>query len=199
MALPNNGASEGLGRATRIPAVSSGIYLPKLKRTIKHEDFPYVDTRIVRMVISGEYDVRFRLGDRALPLDSTETEEAYPVGTRTCPEDCTSINVWGLQENATATELLSVCQGFGAIADIKLSIPEADRDEAWATIRFVERLSAQLAQTSLHRTMLHGKVRHTQGLVCCTASMTIWTFWGRCWDMCAVLISLGLTVIVLLL
>ncbi len=148
--------------------MSSWIHLPKLKHTIKPEDFPYVDARFVRFVISGEFDMRMRLGARALPLDSPDTEGPYAVGTRTCPQDCSSINVWGLKHYSTEKELVSLCQGFGAIADIKLFIPEADCNEAWATISFVERLSAQMAQASLHRTKLHGKVRQQQGLVWCT-------------------------------
>jgi hypothetical protein len=171
VALPSGGAVGWPGHAT--PDVS-GFYsrsdLAAGRVKPRREDFPRVDARIVRMVLSGEFPVRERLGSFAVESEGPETsgEEApCPVGTRPCPEDCTSINVWGLSQMTTEEDLLCLCRKFGVVSGLEISTPKSGGDEAWALVGFRDRRAAQLAQATLHRTEIHGKVCCKQGVALC--------------------------------
>jgi hypothetical protein len=120
--------------------------------------FPEVDVLYVDRVISGKYNLRNSFMNPALFASDDEMSEPCPVGTGPCPENCRDINLWGLSEEVTEEELLSLCREFGAVANVQLVKPKADGDLGCATVTFEERLSAQKAQSSLHRECLHGKV-----------------------------------------
>ncbi len=125
-------------------------------------DTPLVDAVHVRMVLDGEYNLRWAMRELALALEgdrTTGTQEVCPVGGKPCPEDCRSITVWDLSRMVTKEELLALCDKFGAVANVDFVNREGDEDQSCACESFKEHSAAQLAQASLHRTLLHGKVR----------------------------------------
>jgi hypothetical protein len=147
-------------------ALGSDVSISPAK--INPEDFPIIDTLFVGRVLCGHRDLRRQLGSLAFDPDAGGPRRdgaPCPFGTRPCPPDCRSVNVWGLSKKTTKEELLSLCRNFSGESDIQLLEAEGDGDQAHATITFMERWSAQITQFCLHRTSLHGKEIHKQDLV----------------------------------
>jgi hypothetical protein len=107
-----------------VVACAMGSDLPASPVKINPEDFPMIDTLFVGRVLSGHRDLGWQLGSLALDPDAggpTSDGAPCPFGTRPCPPDCRSVNVWGLSKKTTKEELLSLCPKFGSVgvADIR--------------------------------------------------------------------------------
>jgi hypothetical protein len=107
----------------KVDVCASGPDLSASAVKIRPEDFPFIDPLFVGRVISGNDDLRWQLGTQALDPDAgSPRSDGAPCafGTRPCPPDCRSVNVWGLSKKMTEEELLFLCRNFGAAANILL-------------------------------------------------------------------------------